>query len=521
MKTVRYIVLVSILFLLPVYSHSTTLGDLRISLIEEDVQVMTEDTGDWVPASINMPLKDGDRIWVPEGGRTEIQIRDGTALRLDQESALEILTIDRDGYQFYLTEGSAYANFRGLKGSLLQIDTPLSSVRAYDRAIFRIDVTREGETDTSVYRGSVNAEGESGRTMVDEGETLSIGEGLYAEIASLGPSDDWEKWNRQRDRKLSRRPPSRHLPEELRAYSSDFDDNGRWVYAKGYGYVWTPSLVVSVGWAPYQVGRWVWIGGDYVWVSYEPWGWVPYHYGRWAFVVSIGWCWVPPARGAIYWGPGFVGWVYTPTYVSWVPLAPGEIYYGYGYYGPHSVNILNVNINVTKVVYKNVHVHNAVTVVHHDTFVRGKYLKVTAKENPFLKNKANIGRPSIKPEKATVMPVIKQVRHDKKPPQTVREVKVKELKQNRPLVREKGASVLKPKSPPKEMTVKPREADARKGGERKPVGDRSKTVKPGEEPVKRRGEMKRAEREFRSAEKPERPRPAQRDVERRKYPKGI
>ena len=54
---------------------------------------------------------------------------------------------------------------------------------------------------------------------------------------------------------------------------------------------------------------------------------------------------MPPAVGAVYWGPGYVGWVVTPSYVAWVPLAPGEIYYGYGYYGPGSVNITTVNIN--------------------------------------------------------------------------------------------------------------------------------------------------------------------------------
>ena len=157
-----------------------------------------------------------------------------------------------------------------------------------------------------------------------------------------------------------------------------------------YGRVWTPRVVVSVGWAPYRVGRWIWRGGDYVWVSYEPWGWAPYHYGRWAFVASVGWCWVPPVRGAVYWGPGFVGWVQTPTYVSWVPLAPGEIYYGHGYYGPHSVNITNVNITniqVTKVVYKNIHVHNAVTVIHHDTFVTGKHVEVNVERESISQRK--------------------------------------------------------------------------------------------------------------------------------------
>jgi hypothetical protein len=505
MKILKYLILAFMLLSFPAYSQGSTLGSLRISLIEGDVQVKTEDTGEWVPASINMPLMDGDRLWVPEGGRTELQLRDGTFLRLDENSALEILTVEKDSFQVYLTEGRSYANFRGLKGSLLQVDTPDSSTRVYDRSNFRIETRQDGYTDISVYEGVAYSENRDGETTVDEGNTLSLGEGAYAELSPLGPPDEWERWNRDRDRRLAeRRPPSRYLPDELQAYSSDFEKNGRWVQVREYGYVWTPTVHVSVGWAPYRVGRWVWIGGDYVWVSYEPWGWAPYHYGRWAFISTIGWCWVPPARGAVYWGPGFVGWVRTPTYVSWVPLAPGEIYYGHGYYGPHSVNVTQVNIrqiNVQKIVYRNIHVHNSITVVHHDTFVKGKRVEVKVKENPFLKEKISLGRPDIKPEKATVMPVIKEIPQRRRPPEPIREIKVRELKEKRPLVREKEASVLKPDSPPKKMLVKPTE---KRGVER------PKEMRPAEKGIGKPGPVEKG------VEKPKESKPSERAVERPK-----
>ena len=516
MKILKYVILAFLLLSFPAYSSGSTLGSLRIRLIEGDVQVKPEDTGEWVPASINMPLTEGDQLWVPEGGRTELHLRDGTFLRLDENSALEILTIEKDSFQFYLTEGRSYANFRGLKGTLLQIDTPDSSIRVYDRSNFRIETRQDGYTDISVYVGVVYAENRDGETSVDEGNTLSLGEGTYAELSPLGPPDEWERWNRDRDRRLAeQRPPSRYLPDELQAYSSDFEENGRWVQVRDYGYVWTPTVHVSVGWAPYRVGRWVWIGGDYVWVSYEPWGWAPYHYGRWAFISAIGWCWVPPVRGAVYWGPGFVGWVRTPTYVSWVPLAPGEIYYGHGHYGPHSVNITQVNIrqiNVQKIVYKNIHVHNSVTVVHHDTFVKGKHVEVKVRENPFLKERVSLGRPDIKPEKATRMPVIKEIPQRKRPPEPIREIKVKELKEKRPLVRKKETSVLKPESPPRKMPVKPTE---KRGVERpkeiRPTEKGPEKPKPVEKGVEKPREFKPAER---GVEKSKQVKPAEKGVER-------
>jgi len=484
MKRLITIFLLSLILLPAVCASASELGGMRFSFIRGDVQVRTEDTVDWVPASINMPLREGDRIWVPEDGAAELQTKDGSYLRLADRSALEILTLDSDSYQTYLTEGRLYVYFRGNRDSLLQIDTSTSSVRAYERSKFNVDVPERGPVNVSVIQGEVDVENRDGRIKVASGEMLSLGEGAYSEKSTLGAPDEWERWNWDRDREIAeRRPPSRYLPEELQPYSNDFYDNGRWVHTPDYGYVWTPTVSVSVGWAPYRHGRWVWIGGDYVWVSYEPWGWAPYHYGRWSFVASFGWCWVPPARGAVHWGPGYVGWVYTSNRVAWVPLAPREVYYGRGHHGPHSVNITNVNVtnvHVDKVVYKNVRVNNAVTTVNHDTFVRGKPADARVNENPFLTEKVHVGRPPIKPEKTSAMPVVREIPQKKRPPEPVKRVNVKELKERRPMVKSKEASVFAPETRPREMPVK--------AGEAKPTPTKTERAKELRQPSRRVGE---------------------------------
>jgi hypothetical protein len=454
MKTYKYIFIISILFLLPAYSHASDLGYIHISLIQGDVQIKTDETLDWVAASINMPIKEGDRIWVPEAGRLEIRLRDGTCVRLDQNSGIELLTVG-DSNQFYLSFGRAYVNFRGQDNALLQVDTPLSAVRVYDTSKFNIDVSDTGYTELSVITGAVHAESRSGQTRVGAGKTLSIGEDLYAELSPLGQSDEWESWNRDRDNsQYAQRDSSQYLPTELRAYSSDFDSYGRWVNTTDYGYVWTPTFSISVGWSPYSYGRWVWIGGDYVWISYQPWGWAPYHYGRWNWNVSIGWCWIPPVLGSVYWGPGYVGWYYTPTYVAWVPLGPRDTYYGYGYYGPHSATLVIPRHFKTPIHYQNAHVHNSVMSVSRNTFLRGTYSRMSLKENPFQKGVYTAGRPQITPELATKRPRMKDVPLAKQPPQMVRNLNTKELKNSRPLVQGRDNSVLRPETHPQKMTVK-------------------------------------------------------------------
>ncbi|MEW6108149.1 MAG: FecR family protein [Nitrospirota bacterium] len=418
MRILRFIGFAFIILLSPVYAHSSPFGSLHISLVQGDVQIRGGDISEWVPASINTPLLEGDQLWVPEEGKAEIRFKDGTLLRLNKYSLVEMLSADKNSLKFHMSGGDAYVNFKGDRGSAIQIYTQLMTVRAQDRAVFRIDITGNGYADISVFKGVVYAESRKGETRISEGKSLYLGDDDYAEISYLGRPDSWERWNHERDEESEKRRYSyRYLPGELGVYSRDFDDNGEWIYDREHGHIWKPRVVISAGWSPYRHGRWVWMRGDYVWISYEPWGWAPYHYGRWTFIPMTGWCWVPPVRGAIYWGPGFVGWVHTPEYVAWVPLAPGDIYYGYGYYGPHSLNIVNVRIGnpAIKRVYKNVYINNAVTILHNDTFVKGRQVNFKPGKNPFLLNNISIGRPNIKPEKAAFMPVIREIPHSKRP----------------------------------------------------------------------------------------------------------
>ena len=456
MKTVRVILLVIAVLLLPGYAHALDLGSVRISYLAGDVQMRTTETADWVPAAVNTPLDEGDELWVPEGGRMEFQLNTGTSVRLDQNSALQILTLERTSSQFYLSEGHMYVDYNAPRGNVIQFDTPVSSLRSYDRSVFRVDVPDQF-TDVSVFRGSVDAEGRDGNTRVNAGRTLTLGEGREAELAPVGRADAWQNWNTARDRRFASRGDSyRYLPEELRVYSSDLDDSGRWVQVPEYGYVWTPRSV-STDWVPYRTGRWMWRGGDYVWVGSEPWGWTPYHYGRWAHALRIGWFWIPPARSEVYWGPGYVGWVRTANQVAWVPLAPREVYYGYGNYGPNSVDIRNRNtreINITNITYRNVQVNNSVTVINNNTFVTGQREVVNVRENPFLTEKINIGRPDIKPERASFAPVVKTIQPARLPPQQVDRIAVTELKQARSLVTEQNQSVINKGAPVKPLVVK-------------------------------------------------------------------
>jgi hypothetical protein len=461
-KLIGWMSVAGALLLFPPAGEASPLGAMRVNLVSGDVQVKVADSGEWVPASANMPLVEGDELWVPEGSRAGLQTSRGDHVRLDEGTALQILRMDLDSYQFHLAEGRAYVLNRAPRRSVLQIDTPDASIRAFGNARFGIDIPG-GETDVSVFRGSVHAESADGSTTVRAGSMLAVGADGYAELSPAPPPDDWQRWNSQRDRiVLARGKSYGYLPDELRAYSSDFEENGRWVNVPEYGYCWTPTVVVTADWAPYRHGRWVWRGGEYVWVGYEPWGWAPYHYGRWAFAANIGWLWVPPARGDVYWAPGYVGWVRTGDHVAWVPLAPRETYYGHGHFGRHSTNITNVNIQQVQVtnVYRNVNVTNSITVVHQTTFVTGRPSSVdrsvvaNVREDFSRRRNIVVGRPPIRPVETSYAPVVRAIPEAKRPPAEVRRIDAKELRQSRPLVKEPDRSALRPQAQPRPLEVK-------------------------------------------------------------------
>ncbi len=510
----RYLILAFIL-MFPGVSFADDLGLVRLSLIDGDVQVLIQDTTDWTEATINLPLNERDRIWVAEDSKAELQIQGGVYTRADSNTALDVLTMTPESAQFYLDRGHIYINNRRGGIKTVQVDTPMSSIRSYDNSIMMIDVTEDGVTEVSVLKGLAIAESRAGATRVSAGSTLTIRGEENADLAPISSPDEWEQWNMERDRSLTAwGESSRYLPDELHEYSTDFDGNGRWGYVPDYGYVWTPTVVAS-GWAPYSDGNWIWIRGNYVWVANDPWGWVPSHYGRWVFIPSYGWSWVPPSPGAVYWGPGYVGWVVTPTYVAWVPLAPGEIFYGYGYYGPWSRNLTTIGVNpvIVNRTFINARVNNAVVTVQRDSFGTGRHLPVKIGENPFIETRQRpagdiaIAPPQSKPQQPVVIapprtmeptrhrppesdlmrgsvhenlrvtppaPATPSIRPDRPaasppvnspsivrqppvqqplPPERFRRVRPEELQNERRLIKDRDASVFKP-VPPENLPVR-------------------------------------------------------------------
>lgn len=427
-----FILIMAVVFTVPGFSTAAVISPARINLIDGDVMFRTPDADEWLHASVNTPLDEGDALWAPEGSKTEIQLGDGSIIRLDEGSQLDLLAVENGFTHLHLASGKLYVRTSKNAGkNSLQIDADDTTILPDTRTRLRIDILTDSQEDVAIFKGSAYVEGNGNRTKVRAGEHIALEEG-HSELLPLNSPDSWERWNVERDKVQSRATSAEsNLPEDLNAFSGELNSHGRWERVPEYGMVWRPTVVISDNWAPYQSGRWIWKGDDYVWISYESWGWVPYHYGRWAVVSGFGWCWVPPVRGDIYWGPGYVGWYRTESHVGWTPLAPGEIFYGHRNYGRHSINVANSYVSSTTIAYKNRNAHGGFSLLLQNDFLNGRAQFQKPSNNTAVSISVSLGSPRIQPIRETRMPIVKHT-----PPRVVP-----------PIIKHQDSSSLKSRFP--------------------------------------------------------------------------
>jgi hypothetical protein len=402
------LVILMILFFIPAVVTAGVVSPARVLMVDGEVMFRAPDSEEWLPAAVNTPLDESDSIWAPAGSKTELQLADGSVVRLDGGSQLDMIAVEDGFTHLHLASGRLYLKTSPNAGkNALQIDADDTTVVPDARTRLRIDMLPNSQEDVSIFKGSAYVEGNGSRTKVRAGEHIALEEG-HSELLALNPPDSWEQWNSDRDRSQSRtNSAGSNLPDELRPYSGELDTNGSWVRVPEYGMVWRPTVILSNDWAPYRSGRWIWKENDYVWISYESWGWLPYHYGRWAVVSGFGWCWVPPVRGDVYWGPGYVGWYRTGTYVGWTPLAPGETFYGHRPYGRHSVNVTNTPVATTSIRYRNRDARGGFSILLQNDFLKGRAVFQKPSNSAALSVSVSLGSPRIQPVRETRMPIVK------------------------------------------------------------------------------------------------------------------
>ena len=372
----------------------------RIQRVEGDVAVSNGIAGgdnsqadQWYAANENQPFSVGDRIYTRDKSRASLAFTGRNFARLNSNSSLDVLSLDRRRTQLALRDGSAMFDVGYLDpNDLFEVATPYGAVDFQQPGLYNVGIDN-GQVLVSVLSGLAQVVGLGGSGQISKGELLTlVGQTASDVVLSRLDGrnagylvDDYYSYQypryydgRYRDYDAYLNDP--YYFDPYRRYTSyqyvnsyipgldDLDYYGDWQNVSGYGNCWAPR--VDAGWTPYESGYWI---NDYpygpTWVSNEPWGYAPYHYGRWAFANNR-WFWVPDSTSvAPVYSPALVAFVpYGNNDIGWVPLGPGDAYVPHYYntnWQPYYLTRDNLYPRVV-----NLNVPNAVTVVSANDFWR-------------------------------------------------------------------------------------------------------------------------------------------------------
>ncbi len=381
----------------------------RLGYVGGPVSFSPAGENDWVEATVNRPLTNGDRLWTDAGARAEIQIG-GAMIRMGANTSVSILNLNDRIAQLRMTQGTLSVRVRRVApNQVIEVGTPNLALTLRQSGEYRIEVDPDGNaTDVIVRQGRAQVHGEGAAYTIDARQPYRFSGTGLREYQVVDPPrlDAFDRWASARDRGYEKSASARYVSQDVVGYQ-DLDAHGNWRKHPTYGNVWVPKRVAP-GWTPYRDGHWAWVDPwGWTWIDDAPWGFAVSHYGRWANLAGT-WAWVPaPVRSTAYYAPALVAFVGGSNFqvpvsggnvggVAWFPLAPREEYrpsyaVSRGYYeninrgnglaarnpsGSNTVvnnTVVNYSTtNITNVIYANQQVPGAVIAVPTTTFVQAQ-----------------------------------------------------------------------------------------------------------------------------------------------------
>jgi hypothetical protein len=283
----------------------------RLSYVGGTVSFQPQgEENDWVAAEVNRAITTGDKIWVEQGGRAEIQTAN-SVVRLNGHTNFSFLAAEDEVTQIHLSLGVMTVNLMRLSGTeTYEIDTPQVAFTLLRSGSYRLEVNEAGDITVINVRegeGETTIKGKTTPLHAND-QVVTKGNPVSDYRHALPVPDEFDSWSNERNLRMLRSGSVKALAPGL-VGATDLDDYGSWRSTPIYGNVWFPTTVIA-DWAPYRFGHWSFVAPwGWTWVDDAPWGYAPFHYGRWV-MVGESWGWAP--------GPVSVSAVYAPALVSFM-----------------------------------------------------------------------------------------------------------------------------------------------------------------------------------------------------------
>lgn len=258
------VVLLSALLALAVSAPASRAGDdlvshariVRISYVEGTVQLNNEN------ATMNAPLIENSRLVTASDGLAEVQLEDGSTIRLAPQTDITFSQLGRLASggtvtAVDLTDGEAEFKIASHEGSQVVVNAHNKNISLRHSGRFRVLSTNSNPLELAVWSGQVAVrDSESGQeVMVRSNETFTLGlmDPAQYQLEKGIASDELDQWSDQRDQYLSTYVVSNAVSSQSSYYPSGssfaFNDycGAYYGYGYGYGYGWQPNWLYSPG----------------------------------------------------------------------------------------------------------------------------------------------------------------------------------------------------------------------------------------------------------------------------------
>src|SRR5262249_8177047 len=147
----------------------------RLSYLDGSVSFRPQTPPEWAPATLNLPLTTGDRLWTDRDSRAELHIGT-TSIHMAPWTALGILLLDDHVTQVSVAEGAVYVRIpRMNEGEVVEADTPNGAVTFLRPGDYRLDVDPgNNATSVTVRAGEAEVSGNGRSTRVLAGRMLQV-----------------------------------------------------------------------------------------------------------------------------------------------------------------------------------------------------------------------------------------------------------------------------------------------------------------------------------------------------------
>jgi len=343
MRKIGFGIMTAVLILLCGTQLFSDIQDIycHFSLVEGEIYIFRFNQDEAIQAVVNYPLVPGDVIYTNSSGKGELQFNNGTIMRMDKHTELQISTIlspsltsKKKITTLHLKKGQLYSMNQVYQGEIFQVITPTASIKMLSRSTNTIAVNPEGETHVFVKRGQVdilfNGKHQTVRQKkVGAGNGYWIGNDHQPKVQNKNTDIEFALWNQKINRNFkdlhygkSKIPPviyrrSPGIVHFAERFSTRF---GSWEYTELFGYVWKPGDFVFHGKRPFFDANYVKINQELVLVPNQAWGWAPAHLGTWFWSKTNGWIWIP--GDAFSRGICSTGLVNYPWDLLWATMSP-------------------------------------------------------------------------------------------------------------------------------------------------------------------------------------------------------